>query len=283
MVEDGNTPQTQHTISCRLTWHGLEQVKPLQHSAVVFIDLKAAFYSVFRQSLVCGTWKASEMQFLLTRLDVAADEWADILRTTAQDDATAALNSHVRCMLKDMFTATFFEMTAVPGVVATSRGTRPGDPVGVLFRLILQEVRQEVALLPGIEWMGSPLDDSGLVPANSVPSAGFAEIAFVDDVAYVVHAPTPDRTLGLVQSILSVFKDAAAKRGLRMNFEDGKTEVIMNVVGPGSQAFKTQLWHDMKGRIPVVTEKGVCMVNAVHQYVTFKEFSARESSHCQRS
>ena len=40
---------------------------------------------------------------------------------------------------------------------------------------------------------------------------------------------------------------------------------------------------DMKGRIPAVTEKGVCMVNAVHQYVTFKEFSARESSHCQRS
>lgn len=262
-----STDTAHHIAQAHMAWARANQTS----SAVVFIDLKAAFYSVFRQSLVSGTWKASEMQFLLTRLDVAADEWADILRTTAQDDATATLNSHVRCMLKDMFTATFFEMTAVPGVVATSRGTRPGDPVGdilfnMLFRLILQEVRQEVALLPGIEWMGSPLDDSGLVPANSVPSAGFAEIAFVDDVAYVVHAPTPDRTLSLVQSILSVFKDAAAKRGLCMNFEDGKTEVILNVVGPGSQAFKTQLWHDMKGRIPVVTEKGVCMVNAVHQY-----------------
>ena len=262
-----STDTAHHIVQAHMAWARDQQVS----SAVVFIDLKAAFYSVFRQSLVSGQWKASDMQFLLTKLDVAADEWAEILRITATDDATGGLNEHVRAMLKDMFTATFFEMTEVPGIVATARGTRPGDPVGdilfnMLFRLILQEVRIEVASMPGVAWIGDPQSADGVVTTGSVPSSGFAEIAFVDDVAYVVHAPTPDCTLCLVQSILSAFKDAAAKRGLCMNFDDGKTEVIMNIVGKGSQAFKRKIWHDMNGRIPVVTEKGVCSVNAVHQY-----------------
>ena len=94
----------------------------------------------------------------------------------------------------------------------------------------------------------------------------FAEIAFVDDVAYIVHAPSPEQTIGLVQTILSAFKDQAAKRGLRVNFAEGKTEVLVNLVGAGSRAFKTKLWHDMKGRIPIITETEACVVQAVHQY-----------------
>ena len=118
-------------------------------------------------------------------------------------------------------------------------------------------------MLSGI---GTPQTDHDIFHNGPLPAIAFAEIAFVDDVAYIVHAPSPDQTIGLVQNILSAFKDAAAKRGLRVNFAEGKTEVLVNLVGPGSRAYRSKLWHEMQGKIPVVTETETCQVQAVHHY-----------------
>ena len=262
-----STDTAHHIVQAHMAWARERKVS----SAVVFIDLKAAFYSVFRQSLIGGSWKADEMQFLLSKLDIAADQWKELISTTENDNATQFLGEHVRRMLQDMFTATFFEMTEVADKVATSRGTTPGDPVGdilfnMLFRLILQDVRTELQQHPNVEWIGTHKDETGIFDDRPLPDMAFAEIAFVDDVAYIVHAPSPEQTIGLVQTILSAFKDQAAKRGLRVNFAEGKTEVLVNLVGAGSRAFKTKLWHDMKGRIPIITETEACVVQAVHQY-----------------
>ena len=262
-----STDTAHHIVHAHMAWAREHKVS----SAVVFVDLKAAFYSVFRQSLIGGTWKADEMKFLLSKLDIAADQWNEFITTTEQDNATQFLGEHARRMLQDMFTATFFEMTEVEEKVATSRGTRPGDPVGdilfnMLFRLILQDVRQELQQHSDVEWIGTHKDETGIFNTRSIPSMAFAEIAFVDDVAYIVHAPSPEQTLVLVQTILSAFKDHAAKRGLRVDFSEGKTEVLVNLVGAGSRAFKTKLWHEMKGRIPIITETETCFVQAVHQY-----------------
>lgn len=169
--------------------------------------------------MVGGEWKAEEMQFLLSKLNIAEDEWPDIIRTTCSDDATPFLGDHVRKMLQDMFTATFFEMTDVGVKIATHRGTRPGDPVGdilfnMLFRLILKDVRIELQHHPEAEWIGTPFDGEGVFNNGPIPCTAFAEIAFVDDVAYIVHSKTPEKTVSLVQAILSAFKDAAAKRGV---------------------------------------------------------------------
>ena len=162
-------------------------------------------------------------------------------------------------------------MTDVDEKIATHRGTRPGDPVGdilfnMLFRLILKDVRIELQQHPEAQWIGTPVDGEGVFNDGPIPSTAFAEIAFVDDVAYIVHSKSPELTIGLVQSILSAFKDAAAKRGLKVNFAEGKTEVLVNLVGPGSRASRTRLWHDMRGKVPVVSENETCDVQLVHHY-----------------
>ena len=262
-----STDTAHHIVQAHMAWARCQKTS----SAVVFVDLKAAFYSVFRQSLIGGKWQSEDMAFLLSRLDVAAEDWADLIHTTENDNATRFLGEHARKMLQDMFTATYFEMTAVEEKVATSRGTRPGDPVGdilfnMLFRLVLQDVRRGLQHHPEAAWIGIPKDDTDIFHDAPLPATAYAEIAFVDDVAYIVHAPSPEQTVSLVQNILSAFKDAAAKRGLRVNFAEGKTEVLVNLVGPGSRAFKSRLWHTMNGCIPVVTENETCVVQAVHQY-----------------
>ena len=262
-----STDTAHHIVHAHMAWARMQKVS----SAVVFIDLKAAFYSVFRQSLIGGDWKAEEMQFLLSKLHIAEDEWPEIIQTTRRDDATPYLGDHVRKMLQDMLTATFFEMTDVDEKIATHRGTRPGDPVGdilfnMLFRLILKDVRTELQKHPEAEWIGTPVDGEGVFNNGPIPSTAFAEIAFVDDVAYIVHSKNPETTVGLVQNTLSAFKDAAAKRGLRVNFAEGKTEVLVNLVGPGSRASRTRLWHAMSGKVPVVSETETCEVQLVHHY-----------------
>ena len=261
-----STDTAHHIVHAHMAWARAQKVS----SAVVFIDLKAAFYSVFRQSLVGGDWKAEEMQFLLSKLHIAEADWPEIIQTTRSDDATPFLGDHVRKMLQDMFTATFFEMTDVGEKIATHRGTRPGDPVGdilfnMLFRLILKDVRTDLQQHPEAEWVGAPADEHGVFNNGPIPSKAFAEIAFVDDVAYI-YAQTPEQTISLVQNILSAFKDAAAKRGLRVNFAEGKTEVLVNLVGPGSRASRTRLWHTMQGKVPIVSETETCKVQLVHHY-----------------
>ena len=262
-----STDTAHHIVQAHMAWTRDRKTS----SAVVFLDLKAAFYSVFRQSLIGGKWKSEDMAFLLSKLDVAAEDWDDLIHTTENDNATMFLGDHAKRMLQDMFTATFFEMATVEDKIATARGTRPGDPVGdilfnMLFRLVLQDVRQDLQSHPDAVWIGAHKSDTDIFHDATLPTTAFAEIAFVDDVAYVVHAPTPGQTVRLVQHILSAFKDAAAKRGLRVNFAEGKTEVLVNLVGPGSRAFRSQLWHTMNGRIPVVTESETCVVQAVHHY-----------------
>ena len=66
-----STDTAHHIVHAHMAWARMQKVS----SAVVFIDLKAAFYSVFRQSLIGGDWKAEEMQFLLSKLDIAEEEW----------------------------------------------------------------------------------------------------------------------------------------------------------------------------------------------------------------
>ena len=130
-----STDTAHHIVQAHMAWARDRKTS----SAVVFLDLKAAFHSVFRQSLIGGKWKSEDMAFLLSKLDVAAEDWDDLIHTTENDNATMFLGDHAKRMLQDMFTATFFEMATVEDKIATARGTRPGDPVGdILFNMLFR-------------------------------------------------------------------------------------------------------------------------------------------------
>ena len=92
-------------------------------------------------------------------------------------------------------------------------------------------------------------------------------IAWVDDVAVPLTAVKPARLAPLTQLTIGQIHQAFRKRGLTMNLEPGKTELVVNFRGPGSVPCRKDLFlKDTQPRISVATDSHILMVRAVSAY-----------------
>jgi len=207
----------------------------------------------------------------MKQLGITPDEWQEIKACVAADDATKGLGEHHEGILRDMFSGTHFMMQGLEGKTATMRGTRPGDPVAdilfnMAFRLVVLDARSKIESSTGLHCFGSPKPASDVSMATPAPARGFAEITFVDDIAYALHSTSPDEVISTLQVVCSSLHDSAAARGLTINYQTGKTEALLKLAGKGSTATKHKVWHTCGGQLPIVTEHGVEQLRLVHSY-----------------
>ena len=164
----------------------------------------------------------------------------------------------------------------------------PGDPVAdilfnMAFRLVVIDARRSILQTTDMECFGSPMQAEDVTATLPVPNKGFAEITFVDDIAYAVHAESPEKVVSNLQIVASCLHDAAASRGLCINYQAGKTEAVLKLAGAGSKAAKHRVWHECGGMLPVVTEHGVQQLKVVHSYKHLGSFCSRSCSNPQGS
>ena len=262
-----STDIAHHMLHAHLSW-----VRATTKScAILFVDLQAAFYSVLRASFFDGNFHDDAICFAMQRLGITPNEWQTIKDTVVQDHATKGLGEHNEGILRDMFAGTHFSMHGLEGQTATMRGTRPGDPVAdilfnMAFRLVMLDARSKIEDLSGMTCFGSPKPATDVTHASPMPDRGFAEITFVDDVAYSLHSSSAADVIASLQLISSCLHDVAASRGLAINYQAGKTEAIVKLAGTGSAAVKHQVWHECGGKLPIVTEHGTHRLQLVHAY-----------------
>ena len=262
-----STDVAHHLLHAHLAWARSANVS----CAILFVDLQSAFYSILRSSLFHGEFHDDTICFAMKQLGIKPEEWQEIKACIAADAATEGLGRHQEGILRDMFSGTHFMMQGLPGKTATTRGTRPGDPVAdilfnMAFRLVVLDARLKIEQSTGMSCFGSPEAASDVSTAWPVPARGFAEITFVDDIAYALHSLSPDDVISSLQTVCSFLHDAAATRGLVINYQAGKTEALLKLAGPGSKATKHKVWHACGGKLSVVTEHGVQQLQVVHAY-----------------
>ena len=105
------------------------------HAALLFFDLKAAFYQVIRQTLVDTRGSDEELLKLFSHLQLppaALAELRDKLSQVLLLEA-AGVSSHSRALVTDLFQGTYFRLTCDSVLTLTRRGTRPGDPAADLL------------------------------------------------------------------------------------------------------------------------------------------------------
>ena len=144
---------------------------------------------------------------------------ARIKQCVTRDNATDGVETHPAGILHDMFSGTHFTMQGLNDKVATMRGTRPGDPVAdilfnMAFRLVVLDARQRIQTATGIPCFGSPKSANDITCGTPIPSKGFAEITFVDDIAYAMHSSTAEELVSHMQITASCLHDAASERDL---------------------------------------------------------------------
>ena len=218
-------------------------------AAIVFFDMKSAFYSVLRQALTSCPDSNNAFSFAMRQLGLHDADIADILQAVSHENAVEGVSPHVERLVHDTMTGTFFTIEGIDTPVATHKGTRPGDPIGdLLFNLtmsrILAEMKELVLDANVASWFGDPSQCQDFSDAIELPEQGFADVSFVDDCAVAIHAADLPQLQLIAQHVVAAMHVAARRRGLHLNFEPGKTEMLWHVQGRGSKQVKMRLMQD---------------------------------------
>lgn len=215
-------------------------------SAIVFFDVRAAFYSVIRETMFASKGDIRELSQLLTTLGLTDELARAIAPSVDTDFALEGLSPHALAILHDAMTNTHFFIEGIDQPCRTRRGTRPGDPIGdILFNMIMSCILKDAKLAiqdtSDLQWYGSPEQCSSLLDSQCLPPSGYFDVSFVDDCAFALHGQSVQQVEVGIQAVVEAMITACRQRGLVINFEQGKTEVLWNVTGKGSKARKAAL------------------------------------------
>ena len=95
---------------------------------------------------------------------------------------------------------------------------------------------------------------------------GFLDVSFFDDVAFgLVHA-SHDKLIAAATVVLSALCDSARARGLQVNFQAEKTEIMLGLKGKGVRKKRQELWMQADGTLPILLEHRVEHVRLVRSY-----------------
>ena len=214
-------------------------------SAILFVDFKAAFYSVIRQGLFDQPMDATGFVCAMHRLGVHPHQVQQLLIDAEQDVAIQNLPPHATALLQDVLRSTCFQIDGLAEVAVTTRGTRPGDPIGdiafnLTMALILKDVSKEMRQTDA-SWAGDPTPVSDFMVSDAPAAHSWAEVAYVDDLAIMLNAPSNDLLIATAEKAFSAIYTAAQKRGLELTYGAGKTELLISWKGPQARRFKEQV------------------------------------------
>ena len=247
--------------------------KQRKSHAVIFLDIRAAFYSVVKQ-LVAGT--ASGMQSLdkvFAKMNLPTSMKEEFLQQTMDinliKEATGSslMANNVAAMLGQ----TWFVIPESKTLQAPMTGSRPGDPsADVLFSLVLAKVIgviEERAQQVGIQL-------SRETAAGHVSNM----VTWVDDIAFSITEDA-DRLMIKTIDLLAIVQDAMLEHGLSLSYGVGKTAVMISFHGKGATAARQAAEQKYGQGLALVSEhKGKVIIPLVGHYRHLGGFVTRSGS-----
>ena len=203
-------------------------------SAVLFFDLKSAFYRAQRSRIVDDVlhYDRGEDE------DITLDQLG---KPPALDDLQVPVS--LQGVVQEIFTNSWNTVIAVgqdrsEKVMVSRRGTRPGDPIADLaftctMRSVLQqfmEAAQQVLPLFAVD------QTQKRTPA----------ITWVDDVAIFLEDECADTLVAKVRQTVAIMHAKCRSHGLDLNFAKGKTEAMFRFQGRNAVQWRQQLYLDQK-------------------------------------
>ena len=234
-----------HWIQVHSRWAAFQGLA----QGLLFFDLKSAFYTVLRQSLTDVEDDGHAVIVAMIRMGLKPDDVVAMINKAKAESATAGLSRHGSLILKDALTNTHFQIRGSHTPVMTHRGTRPGDPLAdILFNLtmhmLLTEVKQLMSEANDATWIGSTQERLDIDQPRPVECPAYVDISYVDDVVVAMHGFSNEDVQSMATACVDAFRIAAGKRGLLLNFEQGKTELLWSVRGQGSWSVRERLALD---------------------------------------
>ena len=265
-------------LGTHLTKAFLRAHHALHHAtAILFVDLEAAFYTVVRPLALSGTCDDEILACMAAKLHLPTDTVHALYHHFQQPGATESAG--MRCFdqraLRAVHTDTFFRVPNQKDVVKTHLGTRPGDAYAdIVFGFLMARV------LHNFQTQLCKHDVLSTVPDVQTPAlfgrpcpTGHAAIPFIgpvwmDDLAVCLWGNTNDAVATKIGVATGVLLDLFREHAMRPNLARGKTELLMTPKGPKSNAWRKRLYGPTAtGFFPIVGEAETYQVPVVSSYL----------------
>ena len=247
--------------------HFLHLDKAKKCGGAVFVDCKAAYYSVAREVLTATPEQIADDSWTRSRASLFFDEasqQAAFIQALRAHNAPGELQSfpELAAILRGQLANTWFTGRTDSAVAMRAEsGTVPGSPVAdLLFGVVFQKFLARVnALLAEGNWAAFvDFTHEGEDPP-STPT-------WADDVCVLFQVDRADLLEKALQAILTAVVKAMKYQGLQANLGPGKTEAVLVAHGPQSRAVRRRLLAAAEPQVDFVCEETVCSVRLVPSY-----------------
>ena len=163
-------------------------------------------------------------------------------------------------------------------VFCTQDGTIPGSPLADLLFQVVMTVALD-SILENLESAGlnvcMPLPHELTSPTR----VGCPVPTWLDDAAILLESESALKLVGDVASAAAIASEGLQLIGIKMNFQEGKSEAILQFAGPGSKEAKHEALVENRGLIPVNLGDGVVQLRCVQSYVHLGTTASAEPTH----
>ena len=222
--------------------------------AVLFLDLREAFYRIVRPAVVGFQGTEEDIAAILQAVSLPAGVTHD-LRQHLQEQSlftAAGASPWLSAATGEALQHTWFRFEHGDMLTETGIGTRPGDNLADLifsyvFSQVLRQVRSSVDSAIGLSTLPWHPDMMGQIfeiaeaPIEEIP---LLDCTWMDDAALVVTGQSPGDLVTRLGHIAGALLDGCLGRALLPNLDRGKTEAVVSLTGPGSRKARANLFRD---------------------------------------
>ena len=242
----GNVMHASHALRSYL----LAAKKRKFSAAIVFLDVKSAYYRVIRQLAAKLTCADEDIARVLQYFDIEPGEMGNLLQEIKEASAMQSVgaNTNEELITEEFLHGTWFVTKSRRQLVESLAGTRPGDGLAdvvfsYVFQRVMHRVNEELKVI--MDWP----DNEEVADFNIMQDAPrilnlppAIDVIWADDLAYGVSAATAHETVSTVKTVVgSLFKHCLA-HGMRPNMSRNKTEIMLQIRGPNSRQLKKELY-----------------------------------------
>ena len=221
--------------------------------AILFVDIKQAFYRLLREHIVNVELLDDAVQRIFATLNLPSTSFAEFAKELEEAAAMEAANASpfVCDHVKEALHGTWFKLMGSERISQTKRGSRPGDNMADLlfafaFRRILSKVVDQLeaeGCSMEVESLGTPHpypDQLGMYPLVRFSTLG---PIWADDLAVMVSDENAQLLVNKLKYVGGVLFHHLDQAGMRVNFDAGKTEIVMDLRGAGATAIRKELFR----------------------------------------
>jgi len=244
-------------------------------SAILYLDLKEAFYRIVREAPLGGEVSDEFVAFLAKRLNLPADALHQLYALLGEPTALqqAGLSDEAQRCLRAVHASTHFWMDGQNDVSRTTVGTRPGDCLadivfGFAWARVLHKLQAYMEHIGALSHFHThehlPLFGHFPVQQEMVPFLG---PTWMDDVAVCITSSTPETLVSQAGAVTGYLLDLCEFHCMQPNLDRGKTELMMTFRGRGSRAYRIQYYGPAAPhQLPIVREHGICHIQLISNY-----------------